>query len=120
MSRPVCGNASSASRTGEFVRRAVLARIDPPRREPLLQMLLDLLVERGLRIGPDERVHVTAVPEEKNTRNRANVEAHAGLLVRIDVDLRDLDLPRVLTRQLLEDGGDGVTGAAPGGPKIDQ
>ena len=84
------------------------------------EMLLDLALQRGLGDGPDHRVDVLPILEEENAGNRAHVKPHRGPLVGVHVDLGHLGAAEVLARELLQNGRDDETRAAPGRPEIDQ
>ncbi len=81
-------------------------------------MLLDLLDEVLFRHYPHRCIHVLAVLEDENTRNRAYGEAHRSVLIRVDVELRNLDSSVILLGDLLDDRCDHVTRAAPRSPEV--
>src|SRR5438046_763850 len=55
-------------------------------------MLLDFPIQQALRHGTHDGIDVLAVLEEQDARDRTDIEPHSRLLVRIDVDLNNLDL----------------------------
>src|SRR5690349_16401835 len=118
MNFPREGKSRSKSRTSLLRNRAVEARMraryaDCGLRDAVgersavrvtsRQVLSDLLLQRP-GVGPDERVDVLPVLEEHHGRDGAHVEADRRLLVRVDVELGDLELSGVLLRHLVEVG----------------
>src|SRR5688572_20538576 len=96
---------------------AMLARSAPP--DPgSRQVLLNPRNQRRLGHGTHDRVHMPAIAEEEDARDRADVEPHGGLLVRVDVELGDAKPAAVLGRELLEHRGDRLAGTAPGRPEV--
>src|SRR6516162_11203217 len=69
----------------------------------LVQVLLDLRLDRALRHGADHRVDDLPSLEEEDRRDRAHIVARGGPDVLVDVELGDLRLARVLRRELLHD-----------------
>src|SRR6185503_19313739 len=67
----------------------------------------------------DLLLHLTA-GEEDQVRDAADAVPRRSARVLVDVHLHDLQLARVLLRELLDDGRDGPARSAPGGPEIDQ
>src|SRR6185437_1952765 len=80
-------------------------------------VLLKLRSQLGLRDRTDHRVDQLAVLEEQNGRDGAHIEPHRGLLIRIDIQLRDLRLPNVLDGQLNKTRSARATRSAPPRPK---
>ena len=62
----------------------------------LPQMLLDLLDEVLCGNYPHHGIDMLAVLEEENARYRAHAEARCGVLIRVDIELRDLDSSLIL------------------------
>src|SRR5690554_1164057 len=73
-----------------------------PRARGSAEMLLDLPLEMRLRDGADHRVHVLAVTEKQNARDRPDVEPDRRALVAVHVELGHLDLAGVLPGQLVD------------------
>src|ERR1043166_746235 len=92
----------------------------PPRTASRGEMLLDPGLEGGLLGEPDDGVHVLAVLEEEQRRNRAHVEAHRSPLIGVHVHLGHLDPAGVRRRELFQDRRDGAARTAPFGPEIHQ
>src|SRR5688500_7475291 len=88
------------------------------RARPRAEVLGDPRLEGGLLGQPDDRVHVLAVLEEQQRGDRADVEAHRGLLVLIHVHLGHSHPALVAGGELLQDRRDGAAGTAPFGPEI--
>ena len=65
-------------------------------------MLLDLSFERGLRHCTDHGVHVLAVLEEQDARDRSDVEPHGRALIAVHVELGDPRPAGVLPGELVE------------------
>src|ERR1700694_1761853 len=81
---------------------------------------LKLLEELLFRVIPDHAIGLAAVLEQDHRRDRADPEAPCRDRIGINVELGDLYLLALLICDLLENGGDHATGAAPGCPEIDQ
>src|SRR5688572_21449291 len=81
-------------------------------------MFLDLPLEHRSRHGTDHRVDVPAILEEEDGRNGADVVAHRGLLIRVDVELRHGYAAGVFARELLQDRRDHAARAAPRCPEV--
>jgi hypothetical protein len=79
-----------------------------------------LLEEALLRHVADESLRLLAVLEQDHGRDRAHAVAARGDRVRVDVQLRDLQLLAALVRDLLEDGRDHPARTAPRGPEVDE
>src|SRR5437867_2151977 len=108
------GKERSQRRTDVSVRTALEGRIGSP------DVLGDLPGEVRLRHGADHGVHVAAVLEEHQRGNRAYVEPHRHLLIRVHVHLRDLEaLGAELPGELVEHRRDDPARAAPLGPEFD-
>src|SRR5690606_1537857 len=58
--------------------------------------------------------------EQQQRGNRADLVAHRRLLILVDVQLDDADLPGELVGQRLEMWGNGSTGTAPDRPEVDE
>jgi hypothetical protein len=71
-----------------------------------------------LRHRAYHRVHVLAILEKQNARDRPDVEPHRRLLIGIDVDLGHLRLAVVFRRQLIENRRDHAARSAPRRPEI--
>src|SRR5687767_11043852 len=89
------------------------------RRERLADVLLELLEKLRLRLVADDALRLAAVLEQDHGRDRADAEPTRRDRIRVDVELRDLELV-VLGGDLLEDGADHPAGAAPGRPEVDE
>src|SRR5262245_36928757 len=74
---------------------------------------LDRLHEPTLRDRPDDLLPHRTTLEDDEVRDAADAVADGGTGVVVDVHLDDLQLPRVLARELLDDRRDGSTGGAP-------
>src|SRR5262249_54055470 len=61
-----------------------------------------------------------ATLEDDEVRDAAHAVANGGAGVVVDVHLDDLQLPRVLARELLDNGRDGSTRCAPRRPEVDE
>lgn len=83
-------------------------------------MLLNLPLQESLRNRAHDRVHDLPVLEEQDARNRTDVETRGGLLIRVDIQLADLQLAFILARQLFYDRRDHPAWATPGRPEVDQ
>src|SRR5689334_14499536 len=82
------------------------------------RVLLELGLDARLRMRADDLVDDLSALEEQEHRDRADVEARGRLAVRIDVELRDLHLPRIFLRELVERRRDLAARSAPGGPEV--
>ena len=92
----------------------------PGRRVTAGDVLLDFPLEQRLRYRTHHGVHVATTLEKKNAGNGADVVTDRRLLVRVDIELCDLDLALEFGRQLLDHRRHHPTRSAPRGPKIDQ
>src|SRR5439155_24369771 len=86
------------------------------RREHAVEHRYDLV----LRNGADNLLDDFSTFEDVEAGDAADRVLCRDPLVLIHVDLGDFDLPLVLLRDLLDDGGDDPAGAAPLGPEIHQ
>src|SRR5205085_4014371 len=84
----------------------------------------DVAVKEGGELRFGKRAHArrldVAVLEEHQRRDAADAELGRRALVLVDVDLRDLQAPFVLSRHLVEDRRDRLAGAAPFRPVVDE
>ncbi len=81
-------------------------------------MLLELRLELRLRNRADHLIDELSVLEEKNRRDRANLEASRRADVRVYIELRDLRLACVLDSKLVENRRNHAAGATPRRPEI--
>src|SRR4051794_28144145 len=73
-----------------------------------------------LWLSPNEAVNQAAVLEQEHGGNALDAELLRGARVLVDVELGDDVLALGLARELIHDGANEATGAAPGGPAIDE
>src|SRR5438093_7139103 len=86
----------------------------------VLDVRSDLLEETVLRHVADETLRLLTVLEQDHRGDRAHAVAPRGDGVRVHVELRDLQRLAALGGDLLQDGRDHATRAAPRGPEVDQ
>src|SRR5262245_1836057 len=110
---PTRGRGRSRRRGWAAGRRRLRSR--GRRRKPLSPRLLVLRA----RPGADHGLPRAPRFEEDRGRDREDAKAGRSLDVLVDVQFREADLALVLSFQLGEDRLDGVAGAAPGGPEVD-
>ena len=72
------------------------------------------------RDSADDLLDNLAVFEDEQGRDAADVVATGGVHRFVDVELRDLELARVVVRDFSDGGGEHVTWAAPLSPEIYQ
>src|SRR5688572_10465504 len=82
------------------------------------EVFLDLPLEHRSRHSADHGIDVPAVLEEEDGRNGADVVAHRGLLIGVDVELRHGYAARVFAGELLQDRRDHAARAAPRCPEV--
>jgi hypothetical protein len=94
------------------------------RPRPRLPLSLDcdeaeLGLERAGGLRADGDPCGLAVLEDHDRRDRDDPEPHRDLLLLVDVHLHDLELVLALVRDLLEHRSDGMAGATPLSPEVD-
>src|SRR5207245_1497040 len=94
----------------------VLAKEQPPASDGSLPHRVQL----RLWHRADDLVRHLAVLEQEQGGDAHHVVLLRDVLVRVDVELADLQLALVLGGQLVHQGPDCAAGAAPGGPEVDQ
>src|SRR5215213_5020 len=84
------------------------------------QQRLDEPLDHLGRLGADELVDQAATGERLHRRDALDLEGHGQALVLVDVEPGQDDLAAVALHRLLQHRGQGVAGAAPVGPEVDQ
>lgn len=110
------------------IRRSKAAEADRhracPRRERLgrsgLKRRVEVAKNFSFCANAGERCHDFAIPEKRQRRDGADVEARGEIRVCIDVDLRDRGSPGALGGNFLEARRDHFARAAPLRPKVDE
>src|SRR3954468_18860821 len=77
-------------------------------------------VQLRLRRRADQLIRDLAVLEEEQGGDAHHVVLLRDILMRVDVELADLQLALVFGGELVDERRDGAAGPAPGGPEIDQ
>lgn len=81
-------------------------------------MLIQFFDQHRLRYSSNNRINELAVFEQQQARNRADVELHRYLRIRINVHFADFDSTFVLLGELCHDRRDDLTWSAPRRPEI--
>ncbi len=77
------------------------------------------LLQRCPRKCADDSVDLFALPHYDEQRDRLGAELGSKPLIRVDVDLHDLQVTRVTFRKVFEHRRDHPTRPAPGSPEVD-
>ena len=81
---------------------------------------VDELAQLGLGQRTLELIDRLAADKGKHRRNRADLEVLCELLLLVAVDLDQLEASAIVVFELFEHRPEGLAGAAPGRPEVDQ
>ena len=76
------------------------------------------LLQSGARKRADDSVDLLAVPDHNEQRDRLRSKLGGESWIRVDIDLDDLEMPRVMLREVFKHRRDHPTGPAPRRPEI--
>ncbi len=109
----ICGSSNSGP--GDTPLRGRSSPAQRSRREHWPQPLL----QRSARKRADHPIDLLPVPDHDQQRDRLRPEPAGESWVRVDIDLHDLDVPRVSLREVFKYRRDQPAGPTPRRPEID-